>query len=65
MAKKWIPKNMHEGAFTSFAKQQGMGVQECARAVVSGKVHASPHRRKQAQLALTFGEMARERKGNA
>jgi len=56
---------MHEGAFTAFAKQQGMGVQECARAVVSGKVHASPHRRKQAQLALTFGEMARERKGNA
>ena len=42
------------GAFTAKAKEAGMGVQEYARHVLSGKTHASTRTKRQANLARTF-----------
>jgi hypothetical protein len=59
--KKWIPEDMKEGALTKQAKSAGMGVQEFADAVLSGKVKASSTTKKRASLAKTFKKMSKSK----
>lgn len=57
--KKWIPKDLDEGAFTKKAKAAGMGVQEYARYVLREGSKASTKTKRQAALARTFKKMAK------
>lgn len=59
--KKWIPKDMKEGAFTKKAKAAGMTVQAYADKVTAPGSKASTTTKRQAALAKTFKKMAKKR----
>ena len=60
--KKWIPKDLDEGAFTEKARRAGMSVQEFANKVMANPEKYDQKTVKQANLARTFQKMARRRK---
>ena len=59
--KKWIPKDLDEGAFTRKAKARGMGVKEFARYVKAHPEKFDTKTKRQANLAQTFAKLARKR----
>lgn len=60
--KKWIPKNLDEGAFTEKAKRAGMTVQEYAAHVLAKGSGADTKTKRQAVMARTFKKMAAKKK---
>ena len=58
--KKWMQTAVkHPGAFTAWAKKQGLSMSE---AIAKGKKSKNPTIRKRANLAATFRKVARKRK---
>jgi hypothetical protein len=60
--KKWIPRDLHEGAFTAKAQAAGMDVQDYANYVTGPNSKASTVTKRQGNLAKTFKKMARRKK---
>jgi len=60
--KKWIPKNLKKGAFTTYCKQKGFSgvTSEC---ISMGKKSNSPVVRKRANLAATFRKLHKKKRG--
>lgn len=59
--RKWIPKDLKKGAFTSWCKKQGYnGVTQAC--ISKGKQSKNATIRKRAVLAETFKKMAKRRK---
>lgn len=62
MARNWIAGAIKRpGAFTRKARAAGMGVQEYANAVQSGRVKVSTRTKRQAALAKTLKKMHRKK----
>ena len=59
--KKWIPKNLKKGAFTTYCKQKGFSgvTPEC---IQMGKASKNPTTRKRANLAATLRGLSRKKK---
>lgn len=63
MARNWIAGAIKRpGAFTRKARAAGMGVQEYANTVQSGKVRVSTRTKRQAVLAKTLKKMHKKKK---
>jgi hypothetical protein len=60
--KKWIPKDLKEGAFTKKAKAAGMSVQKYAQTVMKKGSKASTTTKRQANLARTFSKIAKRKR---
>lgn len=60
--KKWIPKDLDEGAFTEKAKRAGMSVQQFAEKVLANPEKYDPKTVRQANLAQVFARMRAKRK---
>ena len=60
--KKWIPKNLKKGAFTSWCSAQGFGNKVTSECIAAGKKSNSPVVRKRANLAATFRKLHKKKR---
>jgi len=59
--KKWIPKNLKKGAFTTYCRSKGFSgvTSEC---IQMGKASKNPTTRRRANLAATLRKLPRKKK---
>ena len=61
--KKWIPKNLKKGAFTSWCSAQGFGNKVTSECIAAGKKSKNPTTRRRANLAATFRKLHKKKRG--